>query len=286
MIATTPVPPAAIDPLDHQGLVVSIADRYRGRGLDFEDLVQEGNLGLIHACRAFRPGDGLRFSTLATKAIRRAIWRALMGVTWPIRLPEEVYIMAMRVRSGQVCRDRLASGPRAELEAAERVLAMGIRGVDAVPGRGDGRRHVEADAETRARAKACLDVLGPRDREIVAAVHGIGTARRTFAEIGAALGMSRQNVRGHYRRALHVVRRHFAGTPVPDRAPDGSFSRYRGVRRTPEGTFLARVCGEGVTRNVGTHRTEQEAIDAANDLARQWLGIEDYAVPREERRRA
>jgi RNA polymerase primary sigma factor len=276
----------AIDPLDHQGLVVSIADRYRGRGLDFEDLVQEGNLGLIRACRIFQPGRGLAFSTLATKAIRRAIWRALMGVVRPIRLPEEVYIMAMRVRLGQVRRDRLASGLRAELEAAERVLAGRVQGIYDAPDRGDEHPHVEATAEIRDRARACLDVLGPRDREIVAAVHGIGTARRTFAEIGAALGMSRQNVRGHYRRALHVVRRHFAGTPAPPRAPRGSSSRCRGVRRTPEGTFLARVCGEGVTRNVGTHRTEQEAIDAANDLARQWLGIEDYAVPREERRRA
>jgi RNA polymerase primary sigma factor len=286
MIATMLRPSPAIDPLDHQALVVSIAGRYRGRGLDFEDLVQEGNLGLIRACRAFRPGDGLRFSTLATKAIRRAIWRALMGVARPIRLPEDVSIMAMRVRSGQVRRDRLAAGPRAELEAAERVLAMGVRGVDAVPDRGDERRHVEATAEIRDRARACLDVLGPRDREIVAAVHGIGTERRTFAEIGAGLGTSRQNVRGYYRRALHIVRRHFAGTPAPDRAPRGSLSRCRGVRRTPEGTFLARVCGEGITRTNGTHRTEREAIDAANDLAWSWLGIKGYAVPRKERRRA
>jgi RNA polymerase primary sigma factor len=68
-------------------LVVSVAKRYRGMGLPFEDLIQEGNLGLIKAVERFDPEMGNRFSTYATWWIRQAIGRALEDKGHSIRLP-------------------------------------------------------------------------------------------------------------------------------------------------------------------------------------------------------
>jgi RNA polymerase primary sigma factor len=71
----------------NQGLVQSIAKRYLGQGLDWEDLVQEGNIGLIRAIQRFDPERGNRFSTMAVWWIRQAISRAIAEMGTAIRLP-------------------------------------------------------------------------------------------------------------------------------------------------------------------------------------------------------
>jgi RNA polymerase primary sigma factor len=68
-------------------LVVSVAKRYRGMGLPFEDLIQEGNIGLMKAAERFDPDRGNRFSTHATWWIRQAIGRAIEDKGRAIRLP-------------------------------------------------------------------------------------------------------------------------------------------------------------------------------------------------------
>lgn len=79
-------------------LVVSIAKRFRNQGLDMEDMIQEGNLGLIHAAKKFDPTMGNRFSTYATWWIRQAVMRGIANKGRSIRIPVHIRAQLGRIR--------------------------------------------------------------------------------------------------------------------------------------------------------------------------------------------
>lgn len=78
-------------------LVFSVAKRYQGRGASFSDLIQEGNLGLLHAVEKFDPKLGFRFSTYSTWWIRQAITRSLAEQSRLIRIPAHTFELVMKV---------------------------------------------------------------------------------------------------------------------------------------------------------------------------------------------
>src|SRR5947207_9521248 len=106
-------------------LVVSIARHYNCRGMSFEDVVQEGILGLMAAINKFDPTKGFRFSTYATYWIRQAIVRAIEKQSRMIRLPTYAYHAVGNLeRSQMALQDRLGRQPTSEELAGETTLSV------------------------------------------------------------------------------------------------------------------------------------------------------------------
>ena len=104
-------------------LVINIAKSYRSRNIAFEDLVQEGAIGLMHAVERFDPDKGFRFSTYATHWIRQAIGRALDNKSKAIRLPAHISQSLRRVEKEKT---RLLNELGYEPSSEQVALAMGI----------------------------------------------------------------------------------------------------------------------------------------------------------------
>ena len=204
----------------NQRLVVSVARRYRGRGLDLEDLVQEGNLGLLRAIERFDPERGLKFSTYALWWIRQAIQRALDDRGRLIRLPSHAADEAARLWR---MADRLAAELGGEPDAGEAARAAGLEQARAVELARATLRPVSLDAVIDGDDLALGDLLASNleepddalERLAVADLvrHGLAElperTRRvlelrfgladgpplTLGEIGRELGVSRERVR-------------------------------------------------------------------------------------------
>ena len=201
-------------------LVVWVAKAYRGRGLDFVDLIQEGSLGLLRAIDRFDPAVGTRFSTFATHWVRQGIRRALAEKARTIRIPlnrlpearEAVYQQSRLAKKLQRAPTRIeiAAEMGLPLEKVEELLpALGpIDSIDAplastdlshadlLADKGASPLEEAIEEETTQSIQALLERMPERDRIILAMRYGIGYPREcTLEEIGTALGLSRERIR-------------------------------------------------------------------------------------------
>ena len=215
-------------------LVVRVARRYLNRGLSLLDLIEEGNLGLLHAVKKFQPGRGTRFSTYAVWWIRQAVARALANQARTIRLPVHVELLLGRhAKKKAALTQELGRAPSTEelakalgqtVEEIEHIERLSQRPVSLdAPAGPDGSGRMEdlvkdseplpgagpaATLKAREDLESVLRDLPDAERDVLRLRFGLaGEEPMTLEAIGRKLGVTRERVRQIEAGALGRLRR-------------------------------------------------------------------------------
>jgi RNA polymerase sigma factor (sigma-70 family) len=218
----------------HLGFVVKIAREYMTMGLSFEDLLGEGNIGLIEAANRFDPTRGTKFITYAVWWIRKSILRALSRQGAIVRVPSYQLRKVRQVREAgrrlthelgrEADREEISRDLRTNLETIDEILQVKLRRLsleDRVGGELGApiasylidRSSADPEAElikhdTQRRIRVALENLNDRELTVIVNRFGLGGGRMlTLREIGGKMGISRERVRQIEREARTRLRR-------------------------------------------------------------------------------